>query len=82
MYPKAIYDVVIMRTIIELPDDQVLALADLCRTEKISRAEAIRRALGEMLSRKQAHRRESAFGAWTHRGDSRAVVEQLRQEWE
>ncbi len=76
------YDAVIMRTIIELPDDQVSALADLCKSENISRAEAIRRALGEMLSRRQAHSRENAFGAWTKRGDSRAFVEQLRGEWE
>lgn len=77
-----IYDVVIMRTIIELPDDQVAALADLCKSEKISRAEAIRRALADMLSRRKAHSRETAFGAWPKRGNSRAIVEKLRREWD
>jgi predicted transcriptional regulator len=76
------YDNVIMRTIIELPDDQVAALSELCEAEKISRAEAIRRALAEMLSRKQATNREQAFGAWAQRGDSRKYVEGLREEWE
>ncbi len=36
-----IYDDVIMRIIIELPEDQVNALAELCKSEGISRAEAI-----------------------------------------
>lgn len=77
-----IYDEVIMRTIIDLPEDQISALAELCKSEKISRAEAIRRALGEMLSRKQSQERDQAFGAWKNRGDSRKIVESLRQEWE
>ncbi len=77
-----IYDIVIMRTIVELPDDQVRALSELCKAENISRAEAIRRALGEMLTRKQATSREQAFGAWRKRGDSRTMIDGLRQEWE
>ena len=80
--PAMIYDDVIMRTIIELPDDQVAALAELCESEKISRAELIRRALAEMLARKQSTGREKAFGVWKKRGDSRKIVERLRQEWE
>ena len=73
--------IVIMRTIIDLPDYQVAALAELCEREKISRAEAVRRALDAMLTEKQAHIRESAFGAWAPRGDSRAAVDMLREEW-
>lgn len=71
-----------MRTIIELPEDQAAALAELCKLERISRAEAVRRALGEMLARKQSQGRKQAFGAWRDRGDSRKFVENLRQEWE
>jgi len=71
-----------MRTIIELPEDQVRALADLCRTERISRAEAVRRALAEMLARKRLLNRETTFGAWSKTGDSRKIVDRLRQEWE
>lgn len=71
-----------MRTIIDLPDDQVIALAELCKTEKISRAEAIRRALGEMLAKKKIKGREEAFGSWENRGDGRKIVENLRKEWD
>ena len=76
------HNAVIMRTIIELPDEQFHALAALCEREKISRAEAIRRALGEMLSRKQYQTREQAFGAWPKKVDSRTLVEKLRKEWD
>ncbi|MCF3649571.1 CopG family transcriptional regulator [Synoicihabitans lomoniglobus] len=70
-----------MRTIIELPDDQVTALAELCDREKISRAEAIRRAVDVMLTEKQVLSRDAAFGAWAQRGDSRTAVDGLREEW-
>ncbi len=70
-----------MRTIIDLPDHQLKALAELCEREKISRAEAVRRALDAMLTEEQTHTRESAFGAWAPRGDSRTVVDALREEW-
>lgn len=78
-----IYDDVIMRTIIELPDEQVQALAELCDAEKISRAEAIRRALATMLAQQPATGREQAFGAWgKKKADGRKMVERLRKEWD
>lgn len=78
-----IYDNVIMRTIIDLPEDQIRGLQELCKTEKISRAEAIRRALGQMLSQKQTAGRENAFGAWKSKKiDARKFVEKLRGEWD
>lgn len=77
-----IYDAVIMRTIVDLPEDQVRALGKLCQAEGISRAEAVRRALGEMLARRGVEGREQAFGAWRQRGDSRQMVESLRCEWD
>ncbi len=70
-----------MRTIIDLPDHQVAALAEHCERENISRAEAVRRALDAMLAQQQAQGREAVFGAWAPRGDSRAVVAALREEW-
>jgi metal-responsive CopG/Arc/MetJ family transcriptional regulator len=70
-----------MRTIIDLPECQLAALEELCEREKISRAEAIRRAVDAMLLEKQGLRREAAFGAWAPRGDSRAAVDELREEW-
>ena len=77
-----IYDNVIMRTIVELPDEQIKALTALCEAEGISRAEAIRRALADMLAKSHAGTRQQAFGSWDRKGDSRQLVEALRQEWE
>jgi len=76
------YDDIIMRTIIDLPADQANALAKLCKSERISRAEAVRRALSEMLARKKLRGREQAFGTWRRTGDSRKIVERLRKEWD
>ncbi|MBP6507436.1 MAG: ribbon-helix-helix protein, CopG family [Opitutaceae bacterium] len=70
-----------MRTIIDLPDHQVAALADLCEREQISRAEAVRRALDVMLAEKHSSTRDAVFGTWAARGDSRAAVDALREEW-
>lgn len=77
-----IYDIVIMRTIIDLPETQVEALGEFCRREKISRAEAVRRAVDNLLATQKTQQRGAVFGAWGNRGDSRAAVDVLRSEWE
>jgi hypothetical protein len=72
-----------MRTIIELPEEQVDALADLCRSEGISRAEAIRRAVAQYVGRRRSVTWAPAFGLWRDRPiDGLAYERQLRQEWE
>ena len=48
-----IYDDVIMRTIIDLPEEQVRGLAALCEAQGISRAEAVRRAVARLLAEEQ-----------------------------
>lgn len=78
---RVIYDAVIMRTIVELPESQVEALAELCARQNISRAEAIRRAVDALLTSQPRPGRDQAFGAWKGRGDSRRVVKALRDEW-
>jgi len=77
-----IYDDVIMRTIIDLPEAQIAALGEFCERERISRAEAIRRAVDAMLAARLPAERSVAFGGWAPRGDSRALVDELRQEWD
>lgn len=78
-----LYDEANMRTIIDLPDEQASALARWCDERKISRAEAIRRALAVMLANQQQAGREQAFGAWKRKDmDSRSFVENLREEWD
>lgn len=77
-----IYDNVIMRTIIELPEEQVEGLTRLCAKENISRAEAIRRAVDALLRDQPTKTREAAFGAWkAQRRDSCEIVDELRGEW-
>ena len=72
-----------MRTIIELPEAQLDALDALCRREKISRAEAIRRAVAAHVGHASAAARASAFGLWRDRGiDALAYERRLRTEWE
>jgi metal-responsive CopG/Arc/MetJ family transcriptional regulator len=71
-----------MRTIIELPGDQLKGLDSLCRREGISRAEAIRQAVAALLEARAKTEAASAFGLWRGRGDdAHAAVEALRNEW-
>jgi ribbon-helix-helix CopG family protein len=72
----------VMRTIIELPEDQLEALDALCRRDSISRAEAIRRAVGALIRSRPAPERERAFGLWRGRGeDGLAYQRRARREW-
>ncbi len=71
-----------MRTIISLPDEQIRALAELCRREGISRAQAIRLAI-ERYTQDELHRsQDDAFGIWQGRGvDGLEYERRLREEW-
>jgi metal-responsive CopG/Arc/MetJ family transcriptional regulator len=79
----------VMRTIIDLPDDQVRKLAAYCAREKVSRAEAVRRAVdrlvndaAEMKARRQIAL-DATFGMWKDRGiDTDTYLAELRSEWE
>ena len=71
-----------MRTIIDLPDEQLDALARLCEEQNISRAEAVRRAVSQMIKETSGKQTDVGFGIWRHRKtDSRKYVEKLRSEW-
>jgi metal-responsive CopG/Arc/MetJ family transcriptional regulator len=73
-----------MRTIVELPGEQLRGLSALCRREKISRAEAVRRAVDKLLDEQKPvdDGLAAAFGMWKGRHtNSRRYVEQLREEW-
>jgi hypothetical protein len=71
-----------MRIKIDLPKKAIDALAEVCRREKISRAEAIRRAVAVYL---RQHRppevSDEAFGIWQGRAkDGREYEEGLRRD--
>lgn len=71
-----------MRTIVELPDDQLDALASLCEREGISRAEAVRRAVREFTRTRGTPDSASAFGLWrARRAGGVAYQRRLRSEW-
>ena len=76
-----ISDNVIMRTIVDIPENQLAALGAWCEREKISRAEAIRQALDVVLHKKQAAQSAVSFGAWKPRKNNRRLVSAMREEW-
>lgn len=77
-----LYDDVIMRTIIELPKEQLTHLDAHCRRAGISRAEAIRRAVAAMLDGQAPVDADRAFGLWADRSrELDGLVHALRDEW-
>ncbi len=75
------YDYV-MRTIVEIPEEQLAELAEICRREGISRAEAIRRAVGIYTRRQVGEGSRNAFGIWKKRAvDGLDFEDRVRSEW-
>lgn len=71
-----------MRTIVDLPEEQMRRLALLCRKEKISRTEAVRRAVSQFLGKGSSGDLRSFFGASKTKGRVSRHVARLRDEWE
>jgi len=71
-----------MRTIVDIPEKQLDALAQLCAQQNISRAEAVRRAVDRLLKESSTPRKDAGFGIWkSKRIEGRKFVEKLRAEW-
>jgi hypothetical protein len=72
-----------VRTIIDLPEEQLDALDGICRRESISRAEAIRRAVDLLVRNRAAGGSQAAFGLWRGRdgADGLPYQARLRREW-
>ena len=75
------YDIIVMRTIVDLPAEQMRKLAVLCRKEKISRAEAVRRAVAHLLQASSTNDLKSYFGASKTRGKISRHLDKVRREW-
>lgn len=72
-----------MRTIVELPEQQIEGLAKLEQRNRRSRASLIREAVSEYLSRHEADIDDEAFGLWRQRGVGGLEYQQkVRSEWE
>jgi predicted transcriptional regulator len=71
-----------VRTIIDLPKQQIEALKELGAQSKLSRAELIRRAVQEYVARQKQPSTDDAFGLWRAREqDGLAYQRALRDEW-
>ena len=72
-----------MRTIVDLPDEQVEALKRLSDETRLSRAELMRRAVREYLQRHRPQPADRAFGLWkTREKDALGIQDALRSEWD
>jgi len=72
-----------MRTIVDLPDEQLEPLKILGEQMKLSRSELVRRAVADYLRRHRAVTDDTAFGVWRGRSeDGLAYQERLRSEWD
>ena len=75
-----------MRTIIDLEESQVNRLDDWAKAEKVSRAEAVRRAVNQMLERTAAPQ-GTGFGLWAQGSsipperDGLVLQRALRDKW-
>lgn len=71
-----------MRTLVDIPDAQIEALAVLSERENQSRSALIREAIAEYLARRRPAAPTAAFGLWGPQAeDGVAYQDRLRAEW-
>ncbi len=73
-----------MRTLIDIPEQDIQALDQLGQTRGESRAKIVRAAIGEYLARHRAvaPAQDKAFGIWRDKAeDGVAYQRRLRSEW-
>jgi predicted transcriptional regulator len=71
-----------MRTIVELPQNQIDALKKLGKRLDLPRTELVRRAVADYLSRNRPVPDDTAFGLWKGRAEDGVHYQQrLRSEW-
>ena len=71
-----------MRTLVDIPEDELEELNALSQARKVSRAELIRQAVAGFLAQNKAGL-EDSFGLWKGRAvDAVDYQNKLRREWE
>jgi predicted transcriptional regulator len=73
-----------MRTLVDIPDDQIAELTRLAEQEKVSRAALVREAIADLLVKKQPPSCDAiaaAFGIRPDMEDGLTYQERLRSEW-
>lgn len=72
-----------MRTIVDLPEEQIKILATIGKQSRLSRAEMVRRAVAEYIARYNPEQGDEAFGLWKDRAeDGLDYQSRLRAEWD
>lgn len=76
-----------MRTLIDLPEDQITALAEMGRDEKKSRAALVREGVARLIADYREQRRlaaiDAVFGIWKDKvEDGVEYQRRLRAEWD
>lgn len=70
-----------MRTLIEIPDEQINSLAVIAEVQKTSRSEVVRRAIAAYIEQLKPSTVD-AFGLWREqKEDGQTYQERLRSEW-
>ena len=73
-----------MRTLVDIPDDQIEELNKLAQREKVSRASLVRRAIADLLASKRKAQGDGiadSFGIRPDMEDGLAYQERIRSEW-
>ena len=73
-----------MRTLVDIPNDELESLTVLSKVEGISRAESIRRAIKAYVEQKTpVPKAEDGFGLWKDKGiDTDEYLQKIRAEWD
>lgn len=70
-----------MRTLVDIPDEDLKLLKVVTKRLAISRAEFVRQAIAAHLAPHRRKMDHSAFGLWKQEEDGLAYQERMRSEW-
>jgi len=72
-----------MRTLVDIPAEDLDLLNGVAKTLAISRAEFVRRAISKSLEPHRQSQKQEAFGLWKNRPvDGLKYQERMRAEWD
>jgi predicted transcriptional regulator len=71
-----------MRALVDIPEDHVRKLAELCERTNRPRTALIREAIADYVARHQPDAAADAFGLWGKRGEDGVTYQRkVRAEW-
>ena len=72
-----------MRTLVDIPENELQQLTRLSKAKKVSRAHLVRCAVSEYLKQQKQDTLDAAFGMWADRGiDGLEYQLRIRSEWD